>query len=86
MADPAPAGIYWCAGGHRCQPLLREHRSDPWPLPSRYGLLIATRVRRSGREQLELRMVVDLCLRIEGRQPSSLVAMVVWMSPLSCQF
>jgi hypothetical protein len=60
MSGDCPAGIDWCAGGHRCQPLLREHRSDPWPIPGPYGTLVATRVRSAGRDRVELRALVDL--------------------------
>jgi hypothetical protein len=50
----------WCAGGHRCAPLLGEHRSDPWPIPAPYGTLVATRVRRAGRDWVELRALIAL--------------------------
>jgi len=54
------SGIGWCAGGHRCSRTLGEHRSDPWPMPAPYGTLVATRVRRGGRDWLELRALVEL--------------------------
>jgi hypothetical protein len=55
-----PAGLDWCAGGHRCQPLLQEHRSEPITVRTRYGSLVATRVHQRGRDRLELRALVDL--------------------------
>ena len=50
----------WCARGHRCATQLAEHRSDPWTIRTRYGAIIATRVRCGDRERLELRTVIEL--------------------------
>jgi hypothetical protein len=55
-----PAGLDWCAGGHLCSPTLRVHRSEPWTIRTRYGVIVATRVRHGGRDRLELRTVVEL--------------------------
>jgi hypothetical protein len=56
----------WCAGDHQCTARLGypsgQHRSDPVTWSTPYGALVATRVLRtaSGRQQLEVRTVVDL--------------------------
>jgi hypothetical protein len=54
------AGLEWCAGGHRCQPRLGEHRSEPWTIRTRYGVIVATRLRQHGRDRLEMRTLVEL--------------------------
>jgi hypothetical protein len=60
VSTDCPAGIEWCAGGHRCSPLLGEHRSDPWPMRAPYGTLVATRIHRRGEGWVELRALVRL--------------------------
>jgi hypothetical protein len=63
--NPCP---YWCAGGHRCNRALDEHRSDPWPMGGPYGTLVATRLRTGGRDFVELRALVALPVDEHGAE------------------
>lgn len=54
------AGLDWCAGGYRCHPYTGEHRGEPLSFPAPYGRLIATQVRRAGRDHVELLATIRL--------------------------
>ena len=52
---------YWCARNHSCTAPTGQHRSSPVTFDTLAYRLVVTRVRaRSGRDQLELRAIIDL--------------------------
>lgn len=63
MRRGTPTHPDWCGRNHVCTAAgpRGEHRSYPFTVDTDAGRLVATRIQtRTGRAQLELRMVVDV--------------------------